>query len=505
MELISDVKLKTSVPFWCSTRVAIAFMVFLGMVVHFSQKTNVSIGLVCMVNHSAVEYNHINFTKTQPISTDDKCPQMKSNNHSDGSLVWSKNTQGLILGSYFWGYILTQIPSGYLAGRFGARFIFGGAIFVSSFATMFIPISANTNWIVFSILQVIIGLAHGTIWPCLTVILAHWAPKDERGKLMSFMNAGSQVGNVLILSIGGLMCSWNFAGGWPLIFYSTGLIGFIWSITWLFFYTNSPRNHRYISLQEKEFVLEHTQQKLSNSNSKHSFHAPFRAILMSPACWALFIIHTCCNYGTYTFLTCIPKYMSEVLKFDIKSNGFLSALPYIVLWLNTLFSGFLADIFIRKNILTITQTRKLFNVLGTILPAIVLIGLAFITCQLKYVAVILLTAGVAFGGFCFGGGFVLVANDIAPRYAGVVFGISNTFATIPGIISPYVVGALTEKDPNNWRIVFFICSIIYVIGMVVFLCLGSSELQPWAIEHVDNNNLLLKKNDKTTLKMTNET
>jgi len=48
-------------------------------------------------------------------------------------------------------------------------------------------------------------------------------------------------------------------------------------------------------------------------------------------------------------------------------------------------------------------------------------------------------------GFCFGGGFILVANDMAPAYAGIVFGISNTFATIPGIISPYVVGALTEK------------------------------------------------------------
>jgi hypothetical protein len=48
-------------------------------------------------------------------------------------------------------------------------------------------------------------------------------------------------------------------------------------------------------------------------------------------------------------------------------------------------------------------------------------------------------------GCCFGGGFLLVANDIAPAYAGIVFGISNTFATIPGIVSPYVVGALTEK------------------------------------------------------------
>ncbi|CAF4408116.1 unnamed protein product, partial [Adineta steineri] len=80
-------------------------------------------------------------------------------------------------------------------------------------------------------------------------------------------------------------------------------------------------------------------------------------------------------------------------------------------------------------------------------------------------------------------GFMLTANDIAPAYAGIVFGISNTFATIPGIISPYIVGALTEKDPNNWRIVFFICATIYIIGMVVFLLIGSGEVQPWATKH----------------------
>ncbi len=65
--------------------------------------------------------------------------------------------------------------------------------------------------------------------------------------------------------------------------------------------------------------------------------------------------------------------------------------------MNINFSGFLADIFVRKRILTITQTRKFFNILGNLLPAIFVIGLAFMTCQLKYVAVVLLTLGVAFG------------------------------------------------------------------------------------------------------------
>ncbi len=64
--------------------------------------------------------------------------------------------------------------------------------------------------------------------------------------------------------------------------------------------------------------------------------------------------------------------------------------------MNINISGFLADMCIRKKILTRTQTRKLFNVLGNLLPAIFVIGLAFMTCKLKYVAVGLLTVGVTF-------------------------------------------------------------------------------------------------------------
>jgi len=55
---------------------------------------------------------------------------------------------------------------------------------------MFMPLAASLHWIVFSILQIIAGLAHGTIWPCMPVIMAHWTPSNERGKLMGFMNAG---------------------------------------------------------------------------------------------------------------------------------------------------------------------------------------------------------------------------------------------------------------------------------------------------------------------------
>ncbi len=50
------------------------------MITHFSQKTNLSISLVCMVNHSAIEHHHTKATKTAIIPTDEFCPQMNNTN-----------------------------------------------------------------------------------------------------------------------------------------------------------------------------------------------------------------------------------------------------------------------------------------------------------------------------------------------------------------------------------------------------------------------------------------
>ena len=36
--------------------------------------------------------------------------------------------------------------------------------------------------------------------------------------------------------------------------------------------------------------------------------------------------------------------------------------------------------------------------------------------------------------------------DIAPRYAGFVMGLTNTFGAMPGFLGPYVVGLLTEGN-----------------------------------------------------------
>ena len=65
------------------------------------------------------------------------------------------------------------------------------------------------------------------------------------------------------------------------------------------------------------------------------------------------------------------------------------------------------------------------------------------------VAVAFLTLAVGFGGFAWAG-FSVNHLDIAPKYASLLMGLSNTFATIPGIISPGLTGIIVQDKVSNY-------------------------------------------------------
>jgi ACS family sodium-dependent inorganic phosphate cotransporter len=73
-------------------------------------------------------------------------------------------------------------------------------------------------------------------------------------------------------------------------------------------------------------------------------------------------------------------------------------------------------------------------------------------------------------------GFGANSLDIAPRYADVIWGISNTAGTIPGIVGVYVTGWLVERT-GGYAAPFLVTAAISVVGAVVYLLMGSGERQ----------------------------
>ena len=51
----------------------------------------------------------------------------------------------MLLGSFFYGYIVTQIPGGWMAPKFGAAKLFGLGILATSLLTLITPLIARAG------------------------------------------------------------------------------------------------------------------------------------------------------------------------------------------------------------------------------------------------------------------------------------------------------------------------------------------------------------------------
>ena len=81
-------------------------------------------------------------------------------------------------------------------------------------------------------------------------------------------------------------------------------------------------------------------------------------------------------------------------------------------------------------------------------------------------------------------GFAVNHMDIAPRYAGIVMGVSNTAGTLAGIVGVDLTGKLLEaakaansdlSSPESWRAVFSIPGFLCIFSSFVFLLFSTGE------------------------------
>ena len=73
--------------------------------------------------------------------------------------------------------------------------------------------------------------------------------------LLSQMINVLQIGNILVLGVGGFLCEWkSFDGGWPSPYYITGGVSVLFCILWWLLIFDSPADHPRISQREKTLI-----------------------------------------------------------------------------------------------------------------------------------------------------------------------------------------------------------------------------------------------------------
>lgn len=78
------------------------------------------------------------------------------------------------------------------------------------------------------------------------------------------------------------------------------------------------------------------------------------------------------------------------------------------------------------------------------------------------------------------GGFSVNHMDVAPRYAGVVMGLSNTAGTVAGVVGVAVTGRILDgaggaAERAGWLRAYGVCASVCVKAAMTFVALARGE------------------------------
>jgi ACS family sodium-dependent inorganic phosphate cotransporter len=360
---------------------------------------------------------------------------------------WSETTKGWVLSSFFVGYLAFMAVSGALANRFGGKIVLGAAVLWWSAFTMLTPPAALISLPVLITARIALGLGEAAVFPACVNMVGRWVPAANRTRAVTAFVSMLSVGTMISLPITGWLVRDH---GWPAPFYLFGALGLVWAVGWF----GSVRDGRSTEVEPA------TADRV----------IPWRRLLRSRAVWAIIVNHFCGNWALYLLVAWLPSYFKTTFNVSLANAGLLSAAPWAAYFVMGNLSGWVADTMIASG-KTVTFVRKTVEVFALVGTATFLLLLR--TASTPTVGMLLMCGAAGTLAFCLAG-FAANPFDVAPRHAEVIWGLSNTAGTIPGIFGVYITGWLIDRT-HSYNAPFFLTAAICVAGALVYLLYASGD------------------------------
>lgn len=407
-------------------------------------------------------------------------------------LGWSAIDRGLVSSAFFWGYSLTQIPAGWISTKIGGTKVLLAGVLLWSLGTLIAPPAAKISLMALCFTRVLVGLGEGFAPSAATAVLAHQVPATERSRAVTTVFGGLDVGSAVGLLLSGPLIAMY---GWPSVFYLFAVLGIAWCAAWPLV---KPEMQDPIMKSGVKFHRSSSDVGLSkyaaafDSNEK----MPWGKFFKSPAVWAIITAHFCFNWGYYTLLAWLPSYFELALGLRVDKSSFLTLIPYVAMTAMTPLVGPVADGLVKGGT-SLTLVRKLCQGLAFVGPAICMIACALITPASAVtgtgivaatagttttapvaVLVALLSLGFALGAWSRAG---LYCNhqDLSPKYAGALLGITNTAGAFPGVLGVTAAGYLLDATGSWQMALFYPTAACQLFGALIYSIFASSERQDW--------------------------
>jgi len=367
---------------------------------------------------------------------------------------WTSVEKGLVQSAFFWGYAFTQIPGGWLAQKYGGKFVLFAGVMLWSFGTLIAPACAYVSFTALLVSRFLVGLGEGVAPSAATGVLANGVPGSQRSKAVTATFGGLDVGSLSGLIVAPPIIL--FLGGWPAVFYLFGGLGFLWGAWWFALYMRDA------STDARELPEEKEAREAKEAAGEKAAPIPWGAFFKNKSFWALMSAHFTWNYFSYGLLAWLPSFLSSSLNVSLAKSSFLSILPYLCTVAVTTIVGPTADK-LEKGGMSRTNVRKLSQTLCFGGGALALTAVGFVVNSTPPEAVTKTTITIVMTllSICFGmGAWVRTGlfcghQDLSPKYASIMLGTTNTLAAFASTLSTFFIGYFFSATNGNWAMSLF--------------------------------------------------
>ena len=382
----------------------------------------------------------------------------------------SKDMLGLILGIFAVGYALFQIPSGWIADRFGPRKAL--TIVVSVWSIFTALTGAARNAIQMLILRFLFGVGEAGAFPGATQAFFRWLPVKERGLAHGINFSGSRLGAALSL----FLMPWLISIiGWRWTFAVNGLIGIIWATVWLIWFRDNPGDNRKINQAELDYI-EAGRVSDFTAGIKASFAEVFTSLNMSLAMMQYFAS----NVTFFISLTWLPSYIKNQWPDDPHAI-YYSAVPLIFAAFANWIAGSMVTGLFKKGYHV--GSRRITAIVGFSLGVIGLI-LAIQTRNLDFLTTD--KAQLYWFVFCFGLATFGVdmtlspswafCNDIGGSNSGAVSGSMNMVGNIGAALSAIIFPLLLNEETGSANTFFMLAAGLNFLAIVTWCFMNPNRI-----------------------------
>src|SRR5262245_19731088 len=257
-------------------------------------------------------------------------PSMKSD------LGLSDAQMGYVFSAFTLAYALFEVPSGWLADRFGARLMLTRIVLWWSVMTAVTGAAGSFASLVS--VRWLFGMGEAGVLPSLSRAFSRWLPERERGRafgltLMAAAFGGAATQPIVVA----LLARVTWREAFPIF----GSVGLVFAAAWYAWFRDDPHTHRSVNAAELVVI----------GNDPPAPHASVRwgVLVRSRNLMALCAMYFGAIYGWYFYLTWLPTYLLRGRGFDLSAVGWLAALPLIGIASGSLLGGLLADWLTRRH------------------------------------------------------------------------------------------------------------------------------------------------------------